>query len=146
MESEQWPTDEAPPVPAKSPNDTSRTRLWLKRAGIGLVAVVSILIPLLIGLMYYLAVTDGLVINSGDPLHEVRLWMVQERKGATGLGLTVTQPVGSSRSDAVCAHTSVTFLRWDRSLSLQPEAGYCRCYIRRNGQLTDTDHAACLQG
>lgn len=142
MNAEQLSTEnEIPSSPPSKP--PSPTRLWLERAGIALVAMISILIPLLIGLLYYLAVTDGLVINAGNPLRETRLWMVRERKGATGLGLTMTSPQTSRVAGATCAHTSVTFLKWDGSLRLESEAGYCRCYETRDGQLADTEQATC---
>ena len=138
---------DGPPTPGVTQKPISSVRLWLERIGIALVAVVSLLIPIVIGLLFYLAVTDGLAINSGDPLHEMRLWMVQERKGATGLGLTITSPRASSAAnsagDAVCAHTSVTFLKWDRSLRLENEAGYCLCYENRDNKLVETDKATC---
>ncbi len=142
MNAEQLSTEDEIPSPPP-PKPSSPTRMWLERFGIALVATISILIPLVIGLLYYLAVTDGLVINAGNPLRETRLWMVRERKGATGLGLTMTSPQASSVASATCAHTSVTFLRWDGSLRIEPEAGYCRCYETTAGQLIDTDQATC---
>jgi hypothetical protein len=142
MNAEQLPTgDENPSPPSSGPK--SPFRLWLERIGIALVAAISLLAPLLIGLLFYLALTDGLVINAGDPLHEARLWMVQERKGATGLGLTIASPQASNRDDIACAHTSVTFLKWDGSIRLESEAGYCRCYETRAGQLRDAEQIAC---
>jgi hypothetical protein len=142
MNAEQLSTeDEIPsPPPSKHP---SPTRLWLERFCIALVATISILVPLVIGLLYYLAVTDGLVINAGNPLRETRLWMVRERKGATGLGLTISSPQTSNAASATCAHTSVTFLKWDGALRIESDAGYCRCYETKDGQLMDTDQATC---
>ena len=143
MNGEQLTTQENSPSLDAPQKTNSPFHLAFERIGIALIAIISLLIPLIIGLLFYLAVTDGLVINDGDPLHEVRLWMVQERKGATGLGLTITSPRSSSASDTVCAHTSVTFLRWDRSLRIENEDGYCRCYANRNGQFTDASSATC---
>jgi hypothetical protein len=88
-------------------------------------------------------VTDGLVINAGDRLHESRLWMVHERKGVTGLGLTLTSPQSSSDASAACAYTSVTFVRWDGPLRIESASGYCQCYQVNNGLLTDAGRATC---
>jgi hypothetical protein len=137
---------DTPPAAKASP---SPARLWLERAAIGLIAAISLLVPLVIGLLYYLAVTDGLVINANDPLHEVRLWMVQERRGATGLGLTVTTPFNNqetAKNPAIqCANTDVTFLKWDRRLRIERDANYCRCFERHGDQLVDTSAVTCQQ-
>jgi hypothetical protein len=142
MNAEQQSLDDDISSPP-SPRPISPVRQWLERIGIGLIAIISLLIPLVIGLLYYLALTDGIVINANDPLHETRLWMVHERKGATGLGLTITSPQSSSSAQATCAHTAVTFLKWDGALRIESEAGYCRCYAAQNGQWIEAPNGTC---
>jgi hypothetical protein len=142
MSVEQRSSAEGEPAPPTA-SLPSPIQLWLERIGIGLVAAISLLVPLVIGLLFYLAVTDGLVISADDPLHEVRLWMVQERRGATGLGLTITSPIASKDAAVQCARTDVTFLKWDGSLRVERDADYCRCYERKDGQLVETGTATC---
>jgi hypothetical protein len=147
MSQNPW-TDEAEPqarAARAEPAPPSRPRLFLERAAIVAVAVVVLLIPLAIGLLYYLAGSDGIVVNGGDLLHEARLWMVQERKGATGLGLTYSAPTLSDPPNPAtqCAHTYVTFLKWDRNLRIERDADYCRCYELRDGQLVESAAATC---
>ena len=143
MSNDLWSVDEDQPLPSASPTSPSPVRLWLERIGIGMVATVSLLVPLIIGLLFYLALTDGLVINANDPLREIRLWMVQERRGATGLGLTITSPSASQDATLQCARTDVTFLKWDRGLSIESDADYCRCFERKDGRLVDIATATC---
>ena len=153
MTTEQWQEEgegqgEAESAVESEPQATSPgrhpapLRLWLERIGIGLIAVISLMVPLLVGLLFYLAVTDGLVINANDPFHEIRLWMVQERRGATGLGLTITTPRGSAGA-AQCAFTSATFLKWDGGLRVERASDYCRCYVNKGGQLVERAGDAC---
>ena len=111
-------------------------RIWLERIAIGLVAVISLIIPLVIGLLFYLALTDSIVINTGDPVHEMRLWMIRETRGATGLGLSISTPT-NSKADTQCAQTHVTFLKWDRSMRIETADVFCRCYTRQGNQYID---------
>ena len=144
MSPDQWQdaeTAEVEHIPATTSPPTP-LRLWLERIGIGLVAVFSLATPLLFGLLFYLAVTDGLVINANDPLHEIRLWMVQERRGATGLGLTIATP-REGPAGAQCANTSDTFLKWDGRLRVERGNDYCRCYENRGGQLVELTRITC---
>ena len=115
----------------------------LERLGITLVAVFALVVPLLIGLVFFLAVnSDGIEVNGGDPFHDARLWLVQERRGATGLGLSITSP--SSANDALqCAYTAVHFLKWDRSLRLESDASYCRCFERAGAAWSEVSTGAC---
>lgn len=142
MSSDPW-TDGEPPVPLPAAaKPSSPFRVWMERALVGLLAVIALGIPFVIGLLFYLALTDGIVINANDPLHETRLWMVQERVGATGIGLTIASPTSSAK-DLVCASTSVMFLKWDRRIRIESDASYCRCYSVENRQLVENQSAAC---
>jgi hypothetical protein len=120
----------------------SPRRLVLERLGIGIVAFIALALPIMIGLMFYLAVSDGIDINGGDPLHGARLWMVQERRGATGLGLTITSP-SDKKGTLQCAYTNVIFLKWNQSLSLETNAGYCRCYEQTGSEWTESPSGTC---
>ncbi len=74
-----------------------RRRLWAERIGIGLFVAAALMAPLLVGLAYYLVLSDGLTLNGDDPLREARLWIIQERRGFTGLALSVAAPVDTVR-------------------------------------------------
>jgi hypothetical protein len=141
MQNDDWQASDISQQPDAHPPSGAHSRgplrLWLERIGVGLIAAISLLLPVLVGLLFYLAVTDGLVINANDPLHEARLWMVQERRGATGIGLTVSSPAQSNGSTQ-CAYTRVAFLKWERGLRLERNADYCRCYETRAGQWVES--------
>ena len=142
MSIEQWQdeTDTPTSPPASAPR--SRSRLVVERVAIGLVAALSLLIPIIFGLLFYLAVSDGIVVNADDPMHMARLWMVIEKPGATGLGLTVASPT-QGKPDALCAYTSVVFLKWDKRLRIETNASYCTCYERQNNQWVQNETATC---
>lgn len=109
-------------------SNMSKTRLWLERIGVALIAVLSLSAPFVFGFVYYLGVTDGIEINSGDPLRESRVWMIQERRGPTGIGWQHTAPIGSPAPGVQCARTQLTVLNWRGGLSLDTSAKYCRCF------------------
>ena len=115
-------------------------RIWLERISIGLVAIVSLLVPLIIGLLFYLALTDGIVVNDGDPAHEVRLWMIRESRGATGVGFSISTPAHSV-PDYQCAQTRVSFLKWDRTIRIETADAYCTCYLPQGNQYKEVDIA-----
>ncbi len=142
MSSDPWPDESQAESPHPINAAPSPKRVWLERFGIGIIAVISILIPLIFGVLFFLALTDGIVVNAGDPLREVRLWMIQERTGATGIGLTATTP-RTGASAIQCAVTSVAFLKWDRRLRIETDASYCRCYEIKNSQLVETSSVDC---
>jgi hypothetical protein len=106
----------------------SKTRLWLERIGIAIIAVLSLSAPFVFGLVYYLGVTDGIEINTGDPLRESRLWMIRERRGPTGIGWQYTAPINGPLPGVQCARTQLTVFNWSGSLSLDTSANYCKCY------------------
>jgi hypothetical protein len=128
-------------VPVDPPR-VSPLRLGLERLVIGIVAFIALALPIMIGLMFYLAVSDGIEINGGDPIHGARLWMVHERRGATGLGLTITSP-SAKKGSQQCAYTNVIFLKWNQSLSLETNASYCRCYEQTGSQWTEAPSGTC---
>ncbi|MCL4505460.1 MAG: hypothetical protein M1434_08270 [Chloroflexi bacterium] len=142
MSIEQWHEETDEPASPQINTPRSGSRLLIERIAIGIVAALSLLIPLVFGLLFYLAVSDGIVVNADDPMHMVRLWMVMENPGATGLGLTVAAPAQSDNG-APCAYTSVTFLKWDKRLRLETNASYCTCYERKNNQLVENESGAC---
>ncbi len=142
MSIEPWLDDAASSAQRPETAPHSQTRLIAERIAIGGVAVLSLLIPLVIGLLFYLAVNDEIVVNADDPLRTARLWMVMEKAGATGLGLSIAAPAQAAGS-VQCAFTTVIFLKWDKPLRLETNASYCTCYERRNNQLIQTNNAVC---
>jgi len=106
----------------------SRTRLWLERIGVGLIAVVSLSAPFVFGVVYYLGVTDGIEFSPGDPMHESRLWMQKDRHGPTGIGWLRTAPAASTSPGLACATSQLTLLNWQGGLSLDTSTHYCKCY------------------
>jgi hypothetical protein len=106
----------------------SKTRLWLERIGIGLIAVLSLSAPFVFGFVYYLGVTDGIEFNAGDPLRESRIWMIRERRGPTGIGWQRTANIGNPQPGVQCARTELFVLNWRGGLSLTRDAQYCRCF------------------
>lgn len=117
----------------------SKTRLWLERMGVAIIAILSLTAPFAFGFVYYLGVTDGIDINAGDPLRESRIWMIRERRGPTGIGWLLTAPVDSPQPGLQCARSQLTVFNWRGSLSLDTSARYCRCYeADKRGQLTES--------
>lgn len=116
----------------------SRTRLWLERIGIGIIAVLSLTAPFAFGFVYYLGVTDGVEISQGDPLHESRIWMQKDRRGPTGIGWLRTAPTASTQPSLQCATSQLTVLNWKGGLSLDTSASYCKCYESNDGKLQES--------
>jgi hypothetical protein len=114
----------------------SSAQVWIERFVIGVVALFSLLVPLVIGVLFYLALQDSIAINADDPVQQARLWMVRERRGATGLGLSITA-AAAAPAGQICARTHVTFLKWDGALRIEPDVAYCRCYTRQAGVLVE---------
>ena len=133
------PASGAPPRATTLP--ATGTRLWAERIGIGLLVSAALMVPLLAGLAYYLILNDGLLLNGNDPLREARLWMIQERRGFTGLALSIASPATQTEGEARCARTQVTFIKWEGSIRLEPQATYCQCFVRENGQWIGTPSA-----
>ena len=106
----------------------SKTRLWLERLGVALITVVALTAPFVCGFIYFLGVTDGLEINSGEPLREARVWMIRERGNITGIGWFRNTPAGSSQPGVQCARGQLTVLNIRGGLSIDNSVNYCKCY------------------
>lgn len=116
-------------------------KLWLERIGVGIVTVIALAAPFVFGLAYYLAVVEeGLAINDGDPLREARIWLVRERRGASGLAVqTTASAAGADPAQAAqCARTNVIFLSWTSGLRVDEQVSYCKCYRRAGNQWNET--------
>ncbi len=142
MNNDHWPTGSSPAVPTLTISAPSHFKTWVERTAIAIVSAVAILVPLTIGLLLYLAITDGIVINADDPLHEKRMWLIHERTGATGIGLTLSTP-RTGNATTQCAMTSVIFLQWDKRLRIESDASYCRCYEIQNGLPAESSAISC---
>jgi hypothetical protein len=105
-------------------------RLWLERAGYGLVAVVAIGFPLLMGFLFYLGFSDGLVLNEGDVMRQTHIFMVRDSRNA---GIAWTRPVSAVPVDpaslATCVRTQFSHLRVRPRISIERNAETCTCYI-----------------
>lgn len=106
----------------------SRTRLWLERLGVAIIAVLSLTAPFVFGFVYYLGVTDGIEISPGDPLHESRIWMQKEKRGPTGIGWLRTAPVDGAVAGVQCANSQLIMLNWAGGLSIDTSTHYCKCF------------------
>lgn len=115
----------------------SKTRLWLERIGVGVIAVLSLTAPFVFGFIYYLGVTDGIDINAGDPLRESRIWMIHQ-DGPTGIGWLYTAPTDSPQPGVMCARSQLTVLNWQGGVWLDTSARYCRCFETKNNRLTES--------
>jgi hypothetical protein len=116
----------------------SKSRLWLERLGIVLVAVVALGTPFVFGFVFYLAVRPaGVFFNEDDPLRVTHIWMQRERGGASGIGLQTTS-TSAGAGGLQCARTRITFLRWRPALEIELGGGSCTCYQTQNGKLAAT--------
>ena len=104
----------------------SKTRLWLERLGVALITVVALGAPFVCGFIYFLGVTDGLEIDSGEPLREARVWMMWEKGRPTGIGWFRNTPAGSPQAGVQCARGQLTVLNWRGGLSIDPYCNYGR--------------------
>ncbi len=115
-------------------------RRWAALAGIAAVTVLALGLPLLFGLAFYLFLSEEIVINAGDPIHEARVWTIRERRSLTGLAWSISSPESSperpTNGDAdgavQCARMRVRYLKWDGGLRFEPDSEYCRCYRRQD--------------
>jgi len=103
-------------------------RLWLERLGIGLIAFLSLTAPFVFGFVYYLGFSDGIEINTGDPLRESRIWMIYNKNGPSGIGWLRTAPAESPHNGVQCARSQLIILSWSGGPLLDTETRYCRCY------------------
>jgi hypothetical protein len=126
-------TPEPVSIAAAPPESTART--WAARIGIGALTALALGLPLLFALIFYLALSDGVTVNGGDPLHEARLWMIREASGLTGIAWSISspQPVDEAGT-AHCARARVRYLKWSGGLRFEPDSDYCQCFEFRDGQ------------
>lgn len=104
------------------PKDPKRERA--ANAGVGCIAVLALGLPLLLGLLGWLAVSDGIGWNEGDPLREGRLWMVKESRSFTGLALQL-HTGGALADGSQCARSRYLALKWSPMLALDQSTGEC---------------------
>lgn len=103
------------------------TRLLAERAGIGLITILAPLVPCLLGLGYYLALTpEGITFNVEEPTRVGRLWMTRDRR-PTGIALQTTEPVAGSLPGSICARTTFAYLSWEKRLNISRDSSSCQC-------------------
>lgn len=118
-----------------------KTRLWLERLGIALITVVALGAPLLMGVVGYLVISDGIDWGVGDPLREGRMFILREPRGLAGIGIVRKSPASDASGTLNCARTHYTELRWSPSLGIDGNANTCTCYAMQDGRLRDTKTA-----
>ena len=108
---------------ATSPKATDYTglplkskRLWLERLGLAAVTVIALGTPIGLGLFGYLALTDGIDWNTGDPAREGRVWMLRDKRKLVGLGLLTHRPEPAQPG---CATAFYTGLLWSPSIQIE---------------------------
>ncbi|MCS7059806.1 MAG: hypothetical protein RMN25_01450 [Anaerolineae bacterium] len=114
----------------------SPARKWAARAGIGCVTVLALGLPLVFGLVFYLLLSEEIVLNAGDPFRETRLWVIREGRSRSGLAWSVSSPIDNATeaARAQCVRTQVRYLKWNDGLYFEPDSVYCRCYVRQDGR------------
>jgi len=122
-------------------------RIWLERLGVGCVTAFALGVPLLLGLVGYLALSDGFVINANDPTREARLWMIREPRN---IGIALTTVSASSPSGNLnvstqtrCVRTNFTYLKFSGGLRLERTSEFCQCYELKDGRWVTTG-ATCV--
>jgi hypothetical protein len=122
-------------------------KLWLERTGIGCVALFALGVPLLLGLIGYLAISDdGIALFADDPTREVRLWMVKEPRNI-GIALTTVSRASSTANDPAnntCIRTHFNYLKISRGVGFERTSEFCRCYENKAGKWVMTG-AACAR-
>jgi hypothetical protein len=112
-------------------------KLWLERAGLALITVLAIGIPLMLILYTVLSLGDGIEIASGDPLREARLWMMRERRASVGIGLLTHATESAPAPGLQCARTYYRAVLWRPSLSIEGNSDACVCYELIDGKLKE---------
>lgn len=132
---------EATPGATVTTRPESRLRQWVARAGIIVITILALGLPLLFGLAFYLFLSEEIVINAGDPIREARIWTIREGRSLTGLAWSLSSPerpaTGETTESIQCARMRVRYLKWDDSLRFEPDSEYCRCYERRGNGWTN---------
>lgn len=121
-------------------------RAYTRRFGCGLAVLAWLLVLLIPGFLFLLAIQGEIVLwHGGDvpaseshPLLQVKLLMEIETRG---LNITRSTPVTQSESET-CMQTVVSYLLWQGEGS---NVSYCDCYERANEtwQLTSTGDGSC---
>jgi hypothetical protein len=112
-----------------------RRSAYLKRAGCGLAVLLWMVVLLIPGLFFLLAIQGEVALWHGagvpepeaHPLLQVKLLMEVETRG---LNITRSVPIIQS-NDVTCMQTSVNYLLWQGEGN---NVSYCDCY-RRNGEM-----------
>lgn len=129
---------EEKPAAGRADQPESALRRGAAWAGVAVITVIALGLPLLFGLAFYLFLSEEIVINGGDPLREARVWTIREGRSVTGLAWSLAapeRPAGDNPDSATtCARVHVRYLKWDGGLRFEPDSEYCRCYQRRNGR------------
>lgn len=93
-------------------------------------------VPLLLGLIGYLALSDGFAFNASDPTREARLWMVKEPRNV-GIALTTVSamsPASGGSAQTRCVRTNFTYLKLSGGLRLERSSEFCKCYEFKDGR------------
>ncbi len=110
-------------------------RLWVERVMIGVLSFAAIATPLIMGLLTFLAFSDGITMGAGDPTREARLWMVKDNRN---FGVAYTTPVvdspGAASPANTCVRNNFYFLRLRGGLRIEHTADYCTCYVLQAGK------------
>ena len=120
-------------------------RRFLDRLGLAVFTLLALGGPLAIGFFAYLALGDGLELNSSNPLRAGRIWLLRENRRFTALAISSVAPAApqiasdDAQPDNIqCARTYFTALRWSPALSLESTAGTCTCYSYVGDALRDS--------
>jgi hypothetical protein len=123
----------------------SSFRRFLDGLGLALITLFALGGPLAIGFFAFLALGDGLELNSSNPLRAGRIWLLRENRRFTALAISSIAPAAPqpTSDDAMpdniqCARTYFTALRWSPALSLERTAGTCTCYSYVDDALRDS--------
>jgi len=105
----------------------SNLRRWAERIGLAAFTALVLLVPLVLGLVFYLTVfPEGITLNAGKGIWEGRIWLVKGT-APTGIGLQSTEPAAGTPAGAVCARTILTTFQWSPRPGIRREIGSCRC-------------------
>ena len=84
-------------------------------------------LPLVILFVFYLGVRqEGIFLNEGDPFHQGRIWMQQERRGPVGIGLQTSAPESNAQG-RTCVRATILFLRWSPRFDISRDVGELVC-------------------
>ncbi len=110
---------------------------WIERAGLALITVLAIGVPLALILYTVLALGDGIEVASGDPLREARLWMMREKRTNVGIGLLTHTAETPPQPGLQCARTNYRAVLWRPDLRYEGNSDTCVCYETVGGKLKE---------